>query len=486
MSAVDVRDEYDLAVIGAGPAGLAAATLAAQAGLTTVLFDEHASVGGQIYRAIRETPATDRTVLGSSYRRGADLASGFESSGAQYVPGATVWSLTRERELGISLRGGSQLTRARRVIICSGALERPFPIPGWTLPGVMTAGAAQILLKTSGLVASGSTVFAGCGPLLWLVAWQYLRAGAKIDAILDTTPRENQVRALAHVLPFMLSRYFREGLQLVRQVKRNVRVIDGVTAVRADGDESLKRVIYQRRGEEERIECDHLFLHHGVVPNVNLAMSVGIEHRWCDEQLCWIPVVDAHGTSSIEDIAVAGDAAGIAGAEAAERRGALAAIAAMRGLGRSVPHGMEARARRELAAALRGRAFLDAFYRPSKAFRQPSGDTIVCRCEETTAREIVDAVARGCPGPNQMKIFLRCGMGPCQGRLCGLTVTELIAESRGVPPQEVGYYRLRPPVKPISVGELAGLPKSDAAVYAVTRMQPAPQHDERSKARTDA
>jgi bacterioferritin-associated ferredoxin len=113
---------------------------------------------------------------------------------------------------------------------------------------------------------------------------------------------------------------------------------------------------------------------------------------------------------------------------------------------------------------------MDALYRPAKVFRQPSGETIVCRCEETTARQIIDTVALGCPGPNQMKIFLRCGMGPCQGRLCGLTVTELIAESRGVPPPEVGYYRLRPPVKPITVGEVAALPKTDAAVYAVTRM----------------
>jgi NADPH-dependent 2,4-dienoyl-CoA reductase/sulfur reductase-like enzyme len=269
-------------------------------------------------------------------------------------------------------------------------------------------------------------------------------------------------------------------------VRRSVRVIGGVTAVRASGDDTLRTVIYRRRGAEEHVDVDHLFLHQGVAPNVNLAMSVGIEHRWCDEQLCWIPLVDAHGTSSIEGIAVAGDGAGIAGAQAAARRGRLAAIAAVRALGRTVPEAVEARARRELASALRGRAFLDVLYRPSKTFRQPSGETIVCRCEETTAREIVDTIALGCPGPNQMKIFLRCGMGPCQGRLCGLTVTELIAESRGVPPQEVGYYRLRPPVKPITVGELAGLPKSDAAVYAVTRMQPTPQDREHSKARSEA
>ena len=471
MSAGPLRDSYDVAVIGAGPAGLAAAASCANAGLSSVLFDEQASAGGQIYRAIGETPVTDKSVLGPSYWHGAALVDAFRRSGAQYVAGATVWNLTRDRELGVSLGGGSQLTRAQRVIICTGALERPFPIPGWTLPGVMTAGAGQILLKSAGLVPVGQTVIAGCGPLLWLIAWQYLNAGARLAAILDTTPSENRGRAAPQALPFLFSGYFREGLKLVRAVRREVRVITGVTSLRALGESRVESIAFRcGHRPEERIAVDNVLLHQGVVPNVNLAMAVGIQHRWDDEQLCWTPVLDAHGTSTLEGIAIAGDGAGIAGAQAAEWRGRLAAIAAARALGRTVSVSDESRAHRELARRLRGRAFLDALYRPAKVFRQPAGDTIVCRCEETTAREIIDTVALGCPGPNQMKIFLRCGMGPCQGRLCGLTVTELIAEKRGVPPQEVGYYHLRPPVKPVTVGEVAALPKTDAAVYAVTRM----------------
>jgi bacterioferritin-associated ferredoxin len=117
----------------------------------------------------------------------------------------------------------------------------------------------------------------------------------------------------------------------------------------------------------------------------------------------------------------------------------------------------------------RARAFLDALYRPADAFRIPVGETVVCRCEEVTAKQVVETVALGCLGPSQMKSFLRCGMGPCQGRLCGLTVTELIAETRGVPPAEVGYFRLRPPVKPISLAELASLPADESARRAVER-----------------
>ena len=471
MSAARVADRYDVAVIGAGPAGLASATTCANAGLSTVLFDEQDAQGGQIYRSIMHTPVKDPSILGKSYWSGSALIDDFNASGVEYVPASTVWSLTREREIGVSIGGGSQITRAKRVIVCTGALERPFPIPGWTLPGVMTAGAAQILLKSSGLVASGRTVLAGCGPLLWLLASQYLKAGAKLDAILDTTPAANRMRAAPQFMPFLFSPYFRQGVDLLRAVKPEVRVISGVTSLRALGERTLTSVEYRCGNRTaERIDVDNLFVHQGVAPNVNLAMSVGVEHRWDELQLCWSPVLDADGNSSVEGIAVAGDGAGIAGAEAARWRGVIAGIGASRALGAAIARGPEDAARRALARSLRGRSFVDTLYQPAKHFRQPSGETIVCRCEEVTAREITETAALGCPGPNQMKAFLRCGIGPCQGRLCGLTVTELIAESRGLKPQDVGYYRLRPPVKPITLGEMAALPQSEAAVKAVVRI----------------
>ena len=124
-----------------------------------------------------------------------------------------------------------------------------------------------------------------------------------------------------------------------------------------------------------------------------------------------------------------------------------------------------------LAGFMRGRRFLDRLYRPAKAMRIPEGNTIVCRCEEVTAQQIVDTVKLGCPGPNQMKAFLRCGMGPCQGRMCGLTVVELIAHARGVSPRDVGYYRLRFPIKPLTLGELATLPQTEASKAAVIRLR---------------
>ena len=466
----ETRAAYDIAVIGAGPAGLAAAAASARYGFSTVLIDEQLTPGGQIYRAITETPLRGRKVLGARFWEGAKLLDALRTSGAQYVPGATVWSLTRNREIGISAGAGSQVTTARRVIVCTGAMERPFPIPGWTLPGVMTAGAGQILLKTSAVIPSGRTVLAGCGPLLWLIAWQYLNAGAKIDAMLITTDPAQRKAALSHVWPFLRSKYLRDGLALVRAVRGKVPMISGVTALRAIGDGKLTSVAYTRgNGAESTIEADTLLLHQGVIPNVNLPMAAGVEHRWSDMRLCWEPALDEYGNTSIDGIAIAGDGAGIGGAEASVWRGRLAALSAARALGRLIPPIDEEHIKAHLAKVLRGRDFLDTLYRPANGFRVPAGETLVCRCEEVSARQITDLVALGCPGPNQMKAFIRCGMGPCQGRLCGTTVTEVIANARRVTPQEVGYYRIRQPVKPITVGELAALPKPEAAVKAVVR-----------------
>jgi thioredoxin reductase/bacterioferritin-associated ferredoxin len=467
----------ELAVVGAGPAGLAAATLASQIGLDAVVLDEQREPGGQIYRAVTTTPAKNRAILGADYWHGEGLVAQFHQSAAKYLAGATVWMVSRSDagepfEIAYSVDGAAGVLRARQILLATGAQERPFPIPGWTLPGVIGAGAAQILLKSAGVVPAGNTVLAGCGPLLYLIAWQYLNAGVRLSAILETIPKGRLAAALPHAWDFIRSEYFAKGVRLLRAVKSAIPVHKAVTGLAAEGEHRVERVRFTVEDVQRSLPADQLLLHQGVVPNINLSNAIGCEQQWNEPLACWEPKSDAWGTSSVLGVWIAGDGAGIAGARAAELRGRISALGAAAALGRIAAGERDRQAatlRKALAAATRGRRFIDTLYQPPREYRIPKGETIVCRCEEVTAAQVRGTVKLGCTGPNQMKAFLRCGMGPCQGRFCGLTVTEVIAEERGVDAREVGYYRLRFPTKPLTLGELASLPQTPQSIQAVLR-----------------
>ena len=341
-------------------------------------------------------------------------------------------------------------------------MERPFPIPGWTLPGVMTAGAAQILLKSAGLAPSQPVVLAGCGPLLYLLAWQYLRAGVRIGAIVDTTRRGDYLRALRHVGGAVAGwREVRKGLGLIRRIRgAGIPFYRGATELAVEGSERAEALRFRMGATSHRVQTDLVLLHQGVVPNNQITASLRLVHRWDERQLCWVPQTDAWGRLALDGFLIAGDGRGISGGTAAALQGELAALAAAHSAAR-LPEPERDRAAEPLRSALRRqlhiRPFLDTLYRPKLQHRVPADEVIACRCEEVSAGELRRSVALGCTGPSQTKAFSRCGMGPCQGRLCGLTVTEVIAQARGVSPAEVGHYRIRPPIKPITLDELAAL-----------------------------
>lgn len=450
----------DLAIIGAGPAGMAAAVTARSHGASVVLLDEQFQIGGQIYRGINEAPSDRLQVLGVDYQAGATLARDFASSGTHHIPGVAVWQITAQRQVHYLQADSMRTVQAERVVLCTGALERPFPIPGWTLPGVLTAGAAQILLKGSGIVPSQPVILAGCGPLLYLLAWQYTRAGVPIAALVDTTDSADYWRAVRHAGGALAGwRYLKKGLSLMAALKRaGVRFYTGSTDLHVLGDTQARGFGFTSGGVKLEVASPLVLLHQGVVPNTQFTWSLRASHAWDEAQLCWSPVTDAWGELDVPGIFVAGDGRGIGGARVAALQGQVAGLAVTTQIGKlraDMRDRLVAPLRAELREHLFIRPFLDALYRPKPANRVPSDATLVCRCEEVTAGDLRDYVRIGCIGPNQVKSYGRCGMGPCQGRQCGLTVTEVIADARGIPPAEVGYFRIRPPIKPITLGELA-------------------------------
>jgi NADPH-dependent 2,4-dienoyl-CoA reductase/sulfur reductase-like enzyme len=460
----------DVAVVGAGPAGMAAAEEASANGLRVVVLDEQPEPGGQIYRNIstnvrNASPLNE--ILGVDYGRGATPARRFamacEDGRIEYRSETTVWQADRDLTLHLSHAGGADDIRARHLIVATGAMERPVPIPGWTLPGVMGAGAAQIMLKTAQAVPNESVIIAGAGPLLLLVARQLADAGAEITAVLETTGVADYLAALPK-LPAALraSDYLRKGIAMRRSLRKaRIPIYSGVSVLAAVGSERLEAVRFTHRGKPREIAAGMLLLHHGVVPSVQVTRQLGCDHAWDEAQRCWRPVLDGWHNTTIAGVAVAGDAGGIAGAEAAALAGRIAALEAAHKLGGLSVEDRDAKAvplRRKLSGHIAIRPLLDALYRPpQEILAPPDAATVVCRCEEVTAGAIRDAVALGATGPNQMKAYLRCGMGPCQGRLCGLTVSEIMAEARGKTVAEIGYYRIRPPIKPVTLGELAGI-----------------------------
>lgn len=446
----------DVLVIGAGPAGLSAALELKARGLFVTVSDDQPAPGGRIFAAIEK-----RNPHGAEDRKGADLVARFRQSGINYLPTSEVWQIEAGPRVFLTQSGRATLIEPRFVLLATGAQERPMPFPGWQLPGVMTIGSGQILLKTARQIPDRPVWLAGSGPLLLLYARQLIDAGGHVAGILDTTPKGGLIAAARH-LPGALGYGWRD---LVRGANwllslRGVRVVRDVRALEATGADCVTAVRFETgSGVSEEIQTDLLLVHDGVVPGVHATLAAGCAHHWNTSQRCFQAIVDDFGATSIANVFVAGDGAGIAGARAAATSGRLAAIGIARAAGALSSTQARAAAkplRRELAASARFRRFLDTLYPPS-GLPLPE-KTLVCRCEEVTAGEVREAL-KGRPqlGPDGVKIETRAGMGPCQGRQCGLVLTQLVAQAHGRDPGEIGFLRIRPPLKPLTLGELASL-----------------------------
>jgi NADPH-dependent 2,4-dienoyl-CoA reductase/sulfur reductase-like enzyme len=397
----------DIVIVGAGPAGIAAACVAAECGGRVTIIDDNPATGGQIWRG--EVAKGARHWLERLTHAGVELM-----CGARVVDGDAA-----RRTLLVE---GDQALRLKfeKLILATGARERFLPFPGWTLPGVMGAGGLQALVKTGLPIEGKRVVVAGSGPLLLAVAAALRKRGARILLIAEQAPITSMLRFAGEIAwsPSKLAQSINLGTDLAGVPFRS-----GTWVERANGDRKLETVHISNQGAD--IPCDYLAVGFGLVPNTELAMLLG-----CDVSGGFVKV-NAAQCSTVPGIYCAGEITGIGGVEAALVEGQIAGAAAA---GQSRHRKMAGHRRFEQALA---RAFA---LRP-EVRRLADDNTIVCRCEDVRLGAL-----RELPSWRHAKLHTRCGMGPCQGRVCG-PATEML----------FGWQAdsVRPPVLPARIETLA-------------------------------
>ncbi|MEX3694157.1 FAD-dependent oxidoreductase [Paraburkholderia sp. BR14263] len=454
-----------IVIVGAGPAGIRAAQTLVAAGLRPTVIDENARWGGQIYRQ----PAD-----GAGFSRTKTALYGFEAKKADavhrtmadllpkidYRPDTLAWSCEPGR-LDTLRAGRESSVPWSHLIIASGATDRIVPLPGWTLPGAYTLGGAQVALKAQGCAIGQRTVFAGTGPLLYLVAYQYAKAGAQVAAVLDTSPFGRQAAAA----PKLLNQpgTFARGVYYVAWLKAHgVRMEHGVALEAIEGDVAVQYVRWRAAdGKEHAIACDAIGLGHGLRPETQLADLAGCRFAFDDLNRCWLPERDAAGRSSVPGVYLAGDGVGIAGADAAELAGSRAALAMLEDIGIEAPQHDAAlpdvaTIEKRLERIARFRVGIEqAFAPPANCAANWPDDLTICRCEEVDAGTLRSCIRDGFASEvNRLKALTRIGMGRCQGRMCGESAMALLSVETGKPLHEVGRLRSQAPIKPIPISPM--------------------------------
>lgn len=451
-----------LVIVGAGPAGMAAAIAAAEVGVRPLLLDENPQVGGQIYR---QRPGTAPMHSGSP---GHELFQKLQllEDRIEVRCGESVWAVFPPKRLAVASGVTSQMIEGERLILAAGAYEYVPPFPGWTLPGVMTPGGAQILGKTMGVRAGRRALVAGTGPFLLVVAEQLKRTGVEVVGIVEAARPDLSWRLLSGLMS--VPRQLFAGLGFLYRLKRaGIPIHHGQLVVEARGDQEVRQVVVAPcdgewqpdRSRSWTADVDTLCVGYGFVPRIELAQLAGCRLRHDDRLGGWLPEVDADLQTSVPGVWVAGDGGGVAGALVAQLEGELAGIAAARSLGAVTENDFSKRKHgllRKLGRWRRFRAVLDEASRPRIGLTElAADDTVVCRCEELTRADIETGVAAGGTDNATLKVITRLGMGPCQGQMCWPAAARLLGARTGLTVEQIGPQHFRPPVRPINLGTLA-------------------------------
>lgn len=457
----------DCVIVGGGPAGLAAARTAARLGVRAMLVDENPELGGQYYR---QMPGTFRSAgaagLGKESVDGRQLIDEIRGLGVELRLDSVVWGIFDQRTVALVTGEQTERVAAQTLVLAPGAYDRPVPFPGWTLPGVITAGGAQNLMKGYRVLPGRRVLIAGSGPLLLVVAHYLLQGGAEVVAICEASPMRHLWRYAHRMLPHL--DLVQQGYRYRQEIKTaGVPFLPGHVIRRALGTTEVTRALVSRcdpewapvPGLERGFDVDAVVVGYGFVSSVELSRLAGCEHQYEPRLGSWVPVRSREMESTVPGVFVVGDGAGVAGSAVALAEGHAAGLAVARRLGRLPDRDYSreaARARGRLRHLAGFRRVMDELYPfgPGLYTLAEEGTTL-CRCEEITVGETLEAVRDGAVHVNEVKAWTRVGMGRCQGRMCGPALSHLVARVTGRPVTDTGVFTPRPPAKPVPLAALA-------------------------------
>ena len=465
---VNGGERLDLLVVGGGPAGLAAAVEAAGLGREVTLVDERPTLGGQIFKQ-PGLVVRDHRALGRDHVRGRALIEAAERSGARLLTSTSCVSLRGTEAVLVEEGGRASTLTAEHVLVAPGAHDRPVVFPGWTLPGVMTAGAAQTTVKTHRVSPGERVLFAGSGPLALAFPAQLHHYGVNVVGALEAgpAPRPGDVLRMAaaargNVALLRDAVGYRLELARGRVPLRYRRII-----VRAEGRERVEAVVHARcdadwrvvPGTEERVEVDTLCVGYGFFPSVELLRVAGCETAYDEDLGGPVVVVDGWMRTTVPGISAAGDGTGVAGSYVAVEQGRLAALGLVGDERRAAPIRRRLEQKRRFARALR------RMHRVGPGvYELATPETVVCRCEEVTRAELEQAI-EATTDVNVVKSFTRVTMGLCQGRNCQRQIAALIAARHGGGIAGSPPPTPRAPVRPVPLGAIADESVEDMGLF---------------------
>ncbi len=458
----------DVLVIGAGPGGLAAAVAAGRMELHVTVLDERAQVGGQFYKPLAPSQRfTDRGKADAQMRAGSALEREARTIGVKIESGATVWGAFSPTDIGVLIGDRAVVYRPKRVVLAPGAIERPVPIPGWTLPGVMTTGALQTLARAYRVAPGKRVLIAGNGPLNLQLALELLAGGVQVVGVVETARPPWQrnlldaIRLAAHGADLM-----GDGVRyLARLRSAGVPVYWRHAVVQARGDAQFREAQIMMidakgspiPGSEKTLIADVLTLGYGFIPSVEIARALGCRLKYSERHVGYLTVETGdEGRTTVPGIYAIGDGADLGGARVAHWRGQIAGLTVAEVLGRSMARAGIGKALDELEHALQ---FQHALWRMFDAppFNPESitSETTVCRCEGVSAGAIRQVFDEGFTSIGAVKRHTRCGMGRCQGRYCAPIAARMVQSATGIAPGPSTLFAPRPPIRPVPIAALA-------------------------------